>query len=765
MSAIEQSDDRPLRDEGDDPYIADFQRLKREINDAHRARSKWRDEAQLCYDYVAGHQWSTEDKQKLDEQHRPAVVFNRTEPLVKAVCGLEVNNRQSVIYLPRQIGNSGPNEMITAAGKWVRDECFAEDEESEAFRDVTICGEGWTETRMDFDENPEGSIVKERIDPLEMGVNKGAFRANYVDARMIYRIREMDPEDVRALLGLDDTVIDAALDASRWLDSRLGTPADGGKANKKDYPDETRPGVAGRRGALKTVTVVQCQYWRREPIHMVATPEDEAPVKMNSDEFENFKLKAAQIEESTGQPYPYESASTMRKVYYQCFIGARILDQQPMSMNEFQFKAMTGERDRKLKCFYGMVRGMIDPQMWGNKFLSQTMHHINVNAKGGLLAETDAFINPRKAEREWSDPTKIIWTKPGSLQKQKVKERTAIALPPGLDQLMMFAISSIRDVTGINLELLGQADREQAASLEQQRRQSAMTILATLFDSLRKYRKHDGRLLLHFIEKLPEGTLIRILEQGQYQYIPLIKQGVDFEKFDVIIDQAPSSPDQKQFIWAITAQILQMGILPPPAIIALLKYSPYPESVVKEIQDALGLNGDMPPDQLKQRLQQAEQALQMLEGQLHEAEAKAKTAEDDRAIEIIKAEIEEYRAETERLKAQWDARIKMADQIAKAANGDADRQFEAQENATDRAHAAQQAGADRVASATTDIVQGTKSLPDIGDASAGTVPQTNVLEQKVDALANAVQQLLATLQPQQQEPVPPVDQSEIEPQQ
>jgi hypothetical protein len=129
-----------------------------------------------------------------------------------------------------------------------------------------------------------------------------------------------------------------------------------------------------------------------------------------------------------------------------------------------------------------------------------------------------------------------------------------------------------------------------------------------------------------------------------------MKKHLDLEKFDIIIDQAPTSPDQKQFIWAITAQILQMNILPPPAIIELLKYSPYPESVVQEIRNALGLDGEMPPDQLKQKLDQAEQALHMLEGQLQGSHGQSEndSAEDDRSIEMLKVEIDEYRAETER---------------------------------------------------------------------------------------------------------------------
>lgn len=654
MSAIEDTD-APSSSQNESAVDGEFERLKRMVSEGWKAMSDWRKEAIRSFNFVANHQWSDEDMTILNDQNRPAVTFNRCAPIIKAVCGLEVNNRKAVTYLPREQGDVGVNETITAAGKWIRDECGAEFEESTAFRDLTICGVGWTDTRMEYDEDTNGKVYEERIDPLEMGVNKGACKSNFADAKMIFRVRDMDPEDARELLQLDDAVL-ADVMHCRWLADTI-TPADGGEGNKKDYPNKTRDGVSAFRGQRKHVRIVQCQYWERQTIHLVATATDEEIQELSAEEFEMFKSRAEQLQ-SAGQPLEYDHVAVPQKVFYECFLMDRaVAGKQPMKVKMFRFRAMTGERDREKKCFYGMLRDMFDPQMWANKWLSQTMHIMNTNAKGGLLAETDAFANVRKAERDWADNTKIVWVKPGSLQKQKIKERTAPPLPQGLGDLMMFAISSLRDVTGVNLELLGQADREQAASLEMQRRQSAMTILATMFDSLRKYRKSQGKLLLHFIWMLPDNTLIRVLEQGKHKYIPLVKEK-DVEKYDVIIDEAPSSPNEKQFIWAITAQIMQMGVLPPAALIELLKYSPYPETVVAEIRKSMGMDGEMPPEQLQQKLQQAEQALQVMEEQLAKAMEAAKTAEDDRAVEMLKLEIDEYKAKTERMRVKYDALIK-----------------------------------------------------------------------------------------------------------
>lgn len=656
MSALDTPESGEVPETGTDD--GSFARLKKMVVAGHRERGDWRKEAERAFDFVAGHQWSEEDKKLLDDQKRPAVTFNRTAPIIKAVCGLEVNNRQGIVFLPRKIGDSGINEVYTAAAKWARDECDAEDQESEAFRDTTICGEGWTETRMDYDDNPQGRIVTERIDPLEMGQFGGA-KANYVDSRLVYRARDMELMDAKELFpGLEAGAINAA-----WMQDGI-TPADGGIGNKKDYPNETREGLERAGGALTKCRIVQVQWWERETTYLIAQDGIQEMQELSADNFNKFKERAGQA------GINYDHVGVPQKVYYEGYLGAAgllpFLDengesvtQRKIPMGMFQFRCMTGERDRKKKCFYGLLRDMFDPQMWANKWLSQTMAIMNSNAKGGIMAELDAFVNQKKAEEDWADPTKIVWVKSGAISGQKVKDRVSPPMPQGLGDLMQFALGSLRDTTGVNLELLGQADREQAASLEMQRRQSAMTILATLFDSLRRYRKSQGRLLLHFIQLLPEGTLVRVTEQGNHKYIPLVKDP-NVEAFDVIVDEAPSSPNQKQAVWTMVMQLLQSGIqFSPQTVIALLKYSPLPESVVQEVSDSMGMGKTLPPEVLQQKLQQAEQALQVMEEELVKAQEAAKTAEDDRSVEMMKLEIDEYKAETERLQAKWQAAISL----------------------------------------------------------------------------------------------------------
>jgi len=234
--------------------------------------------------------------------------------------------------------------------------------------------------------------------------------------------------------------------------------------------------------------------------------------------------------------------------------------------------------------------------------------------------------------------------------------------PQGSFELMQFAVASLPQVSGVNIESLGmQSAANQAASLDRQRKQSVMIILQPLFDGLRRYRKDQGRLMLYLIENyLSDGRLIKILgkdENGQdkAQYVPLIRQeGAGADQYDVIVDEAPTSANQKEATWDMLQQILPVigKMLPPATWLALLKYSPLPTSAQKDISDSIQQASQQPnPEQQKAdaelKLQQDKSAAEIANTKAH-SDAKIQTLQQESAAQL----------QLDREKAQNDAMLK-----------------------------------------------------------------------------------------------------------
>ncbi len=237
------------------------------------------------------------------------------------------------------------------------------------------------------------------------------------------------------------------------------------------------------------------------------------------------------------------------------------------------------------------------------------MHIMNTTAKGGIAAERGQFFdNDADGEASWAKQDTVTMLKPGALSgaAPKFVVKPTSQFPQSSFELMQYAVSSLPQVTGVNAEALGMSPvGDQAARLDLQRKQSALTILQPLFDGLRRYRKSQGRLMLYLIEHyLSDGRLIKIEGEENAQYVPLVKDQVFGNKseYDVIVDESPTSANQKEQTWAILQQLLPVigKMLPPATWMALLKYSPLPMSAQKDIGDSIKESQSQPdPEQQK----------------------------------------------------------------------------------------------------------------------------------------------------------------------
>ncbi|TXN38989.1 hypothetical protein FV232_00890 [Methylobacterium sp. WL30] len=579
------ADARSPEEQADLDREARFRKLKAWYRTDRDASSAWRADARIDFDMVAGHQWASEDEAALREQGRPPITFNRVLPIIKAVAGAEVNARLDIQYLPREVGDAALNELLTEGSRYLADEAEAEDEESDAFVDTAICGMGWVEMRLDYETNPDGDYVEDRVNPLEMIWDASATKRNLVDARRLFRAKSMDMAEARGLFpDADPEDLDAA-----WAEDRDG------EQHHQIQPDQKRSDRPGDvSDGTSRVTIVEATWWERKRVAIVTDPTTGESQEMEPAKADVLERRAAAL------GMQVDIRRITKRVYRRAFLGNTILKETPSPAGDrFAYACITGDRDQNRNSWFGIVRPMRDPQRFANKWLSQTLDMLNRQAKGGLLMEKTAVPDQAAFEASYGKPGAISWVTDGTLQSSRMKEKPLPVLPAGHYQLMEFAIGSIRDASGVNLELLGQKQNDQAGVLEYQRKQAAMTILASLFDSLRRARKHIGRVRLYMIQTfLSDGRLVRIMGEGVMRIVPMLRDKTAGD-YDVVIDDAPSSPNQQQVVWQTFTSVLPIikDMITPQVLLEVLPYSPFPDSFVAKMRELLAQPAQPSPEQ------------------------------------------------------------------------------------------------------------------------------------------------------------------------
>jgi len=569
----EDNDDKETDDLG---TFEIYNRLKDWFTGDMEFSAQWRARAKEEFGFVAGDQWNPADKRHLEEQGRPVIVFNRVLSIIKAVAGIEINSRHETVYLPRgtNAGEVRANELLTAASQWMADGCDAEDEQSTAFQNSMICGMGWTEARIDYDLEPDGAYVEESIDPLEMFWDRACRKKNLVDARRVFRVRKMTLSEAKMLFpDSEPEDLDApwAVGADMTADPK---PIE----QRRKKIDPTEP-----LSDADEVHIVHAQWWEKVCYYRLQMPDTGEIIELDEKTYKMAKAEA----EAGG--LDLKAVKQHRRKYKQAFLGATILGEimdGPVP-DRFSWNCITGELNRNDGTFYGLVSVMKDPQMWANKWLSQTLHILNTTAKGGIIAELDAFKDIRAASDTYAAPDAITWANKGAVSGGKIMQKPGQGIPTAYVNLLQFAISSIRDVTGINLELLGMRDANQPGILEAQRKQAAMTLLATSFDSLRRFRKNVGRVRLHYIQEyMADGRLVRITKDDGQELVPLIRDQT-MGDYEVIVEDAPTSPNSREQTWATIQQVIPAfrELLTPEAVITILEYSPLPSKLVSAFKE------------------------------------------------------------------------------------------------------------------------------------------------------------------------------------
>ena len=335
MTDIDTSVDSGTAAASDDPLV---DQVHRHYNEAFDHSKEWREKARQDYDFYVGEQWDADDKLALEGQDRPIITFNYIQMIVDAVVGVEINNRQESRYIPRELGDVKINEIYSGVASHAEDEGDTEDEESDAFQDLVICGMGWTETRMSYDFDPMGDLIpSERFDPLEGYWDPTARKKNIVDSRWRLRIKAMDRKEAEAVWPKIKDIAGEATGApwDRQADTATGEPRE--HIYPQDAYELSKDQSRQHQKNRNIIRVGQYQWVEFEPVMIV---HNEIKGEIETLTMEQWGKVKAIVEEAG-----WKHLRQRQKRFKQCFVAGRLLLEEGQCPDPefFTLHCMTGQ--------------------------------------------------------------------------------------------------------------------------------------------------------------------------------------------------------------------------------------------------------------------------------------------------------------------------------------------------------------------------------------------------------------------------------------
>lgn len=583
----------------DDPEKQELAtKVMRNIAGAMGGVNKWRQGAKEDYRYYYGHQWPDLDRMRMEQLRRPALVFNEIGDKVDAISGIERLNRSEVRFVTRAIDSDvmhdAAGDLATAGVSEVEDGCNGEIEDSRCIKDVIVSGMGWVEVRTDYQTDLDGVIVKERQDNMEYVWDQKAHVENLQDRQWCARIRNYSRKDFeKRWPGAAEKVDNAAVyyQEDGTTKYELVTPYYS-VANEKANPSIDAQATA----SVSNIPVIQYQWIDMVPVYRIADPQNPDQLKtLSMEQWSALQTKMA----LAGTPMP-KGVRQLQGIHKQVYVALGVvLEDAVVLPSGYSLICITGQWDSDKKVWYGVVRGLKDPQNTINKSVSALVTEYITNSKGGFFYKTGFFVDLSMAKAQIAQPDSLIEVNQQfDIQKDiQQREPKQISQTPSL--LYQESKSAMTRISGVSDEMVGTATGEATGPTIDRRVQGGLAILGWLWDNVTRFKKETAQVELEFIrEYWSHGQLVQVGGDFNAQSIPLLKSDLPL-KYGMVLDQGVRyNPNLKAQIWEDLLKIAGPLMKNPAGQIILskaLKFSPWPSQLVQEIQQAIQNAPPQPP--------------------------------------------------------------------------------------------------------------------------------------------------------------------------
>lgn len=458
-------------------------------DNGHRA---FLEKAHVCENFWAGNQWSAEDKAKLSAVGRPAMTINKILPTVATVLGEQIANRTEIAFKPRNNGAS--SETATALTKLfmqIGDNNMLAWTRSDVFSDGIICGRGFYDVRLSFDDSILGEVKIEHLNPKNVLIAADADQYDPDTWNDVLTTKWLSADEIEMLYGKKDADI-----------LRLNGAVDNPYALADDEPRDNfgtqRPGTSGtnlgsgRDDISRLYRIIERQ--KREItradcfVHMTRGDIREVPATWDEQKVAEYLQNNPGVE---------ILKRTVRKIRWTVIAGSVVLHDDWSPYKHFTVVPFFPyfQRGRTI----GIVENLIGPQEILNKIRSQELHVVNTTANSGWKVKAGALQNMSIGELEQRGAETGLVLELGEMDG--AEKITPNPVPTGLDRLSYKSEEDIKSISAVSDYMTGQAREDVSAKALQMNQQRGMGNLTKVMDNMVRSEWMLSRAVLDIVQE------------------------------------------------------------------------------------------------------------------------------------------------------------------------------------------------------------------------------------------------------------------------
>lgn len=464
--------------------------------------------------------------------------FNLIRPVIQMVSGYQRQHRKSIVITPEDDTDSYACSQLTKLVMWAVNRDRMLETISEAFEGALITGMNLLYMGLDYNTDPiNGELYLNRLAYNEYAMDPFWKKPDLSDCGWVWMRKIISDEECRRILPGDVPIVGQGR---------------GYRDGKFQYLPElmVQPQVGQR-----TVDEFWYQDQRPQQFLIDVRSGDRMPWRGDQNNLDMITQTFAQID------VVEMMVPTVRLCI--CVDGAQVMDtQNPYGSDSYPFIPVFAyyrpEAAQWPLRVQGITRMVRDPQWIYNRLRLNELDILESQPNSGWIYKENAVVNPQDLFN--IGPARLIAVRDeanlGDLQQIQCPRVDASMI-----QLSDQMKSLIRDISGVNEELLGAAEDDKAGILSMLRQGAGLTTLQTLFDHLDASQKILGQRMIEMIQMNWRPEKIERITNEQID--PKLKTQA-FIRYDCVVEEGLNTSTQKQMQFAQLLQLQQMGVPIPP---------------------------------------------------------------------------------------------------------------------------------------------------------------------------------------------------------